>query len=652
MLQVAGMNSVRVQQTDQSCTYSGTWIQVPNTLNPAPNPPDWRNLGTGFYDQAFAARAHNIGSTVRVRYSCAVPHDLYVGTSVSLNAGVAGIQLDADAETELNCALVQDETVVTRRKIRSNVTAGQHVITLVLKLGQFIDFNFLEAAVPSDLPAPLQNRNALAPALDFDTDHTYKLPPARILWNLDQLGFSGSLNEYLGVFWWNQRTNPTAQFPTVTITFGGTWAEGDTIWFDIGPPDANGNLDRADPTAIATISKSVFPADDPGTIATHFSAFVNEAFVGLWASTSGPVLTITARSPLYLFAIERSTLTTTSAGTTEMHGSLSIGSAGDWIVDPAQSPTINTGTRAWHSDFYAQAQTRRTEVVTSISMELVNPPEDYPARFPDGTPVITATGFGTLNSTHCALGGPILAYQTAVLDDLAAMQTSAGLTPFLQLGEFLWWFAPQATGPFMAFYDSATKTAAHAALGRDLRIFTSPDDDPTTNGAEDATFLRNRLRDHVDALITGVKISHPTACFEVLLPLDVTYPSPVPADNPGQVGGRLNHFINIPAEWSGPATAGFDFLKIEALAFDTWMHDLDLAAYAIAYPFTVGWPGTQLRYLVPVFGTASPWQKETRLALEAGYSAVNFWAFDHICLYGWDVDPQAFAGKTRSSYQG
>ncbi len=76
---------------------------------------------------------------------------------------------------------------------------------MVLTLGQYIDFNFLEAAVPSGIPAPLTARTNLSAALDFDTDHTYKLSPARILWILNQLGFAGPINEYLGVFWWNQR---------------------------------------------------------------------------------------------------------------------------------------------------------------------------------------------------------------------------------------------------------------------------------------------------------------------------------------------------------------------------------------------------------------------------------------------------------------
>jgi hypothetical protein len=139
--------------------------------------------------------------------------------------------------------------------------------------------------------------------------------------------------------------------------------------------------------------------------------------------------------------------------------------------------------------------------------------------------------------------------------------------------------------------------------------------------------------------------------MEVLLPLDVNYPVPVgPAGE--QVGGQLNNYVNIPLDWESSTTAGFGFLKIEALAFGSTTRSLDLANSAITTGFAVSWPSAARRYLVPVFGTASPWQKEVNLAILAGYPIVNLWALDHICLYGWDITPQAFGGQARSSYQG
>lgn len=636
MLQVAGLNSVRVQQSNKACTYSGTYTTV-----------------TGFYDQAFAQSISGIGSTVRVRYNSAVTHDLYVGTLLAPDAGVAGVQLDGDAQTSLNCALPPNSDVVyARRKVRSAVAPGGHVVTLVLTLGQYFIFNFLEAAVPSDIPTPITPRANISPALDYDTDHTYKLSPARILWNFDQLGFTGPINEYLGVFWWNQRVASGGTFPSVTVTFGGAWVNGDSIFLDIGAPQA-GNPNLLDTTQpFTTISKSVIYTDTPETIALHFANFVNSGSSGIWASAQGAVLTITLRSASYSFAFAVDPMTSTQAGAITQSGSLAGGVLPTWMVDPSQTPTLNTGVTAWHTDMYQLCQARGTPITTAISMELVYPPSGYPACFPDGTAVSTATGFGTLNSIHCAVGGPILAFQQQVLLDLAALQTAAGLTPMLQTGEFLWWyFAESATTPGMAYYDATTTAAANAALGRNLAIFNGPDDDPTINNSADATFLRNRLRDHVATLVSAVKAAYPTALMEVLLPVDVNYPTPV--GPPGQtVGGALNNFVNIPPEWMTANTSGLDFLKIEALAFGSWMRNLDLSLAAINFVPQLAWPNAQLRYLVPVFGTTTSWQKEALLAITRGFGVINLWAFDHISLYGWKVTPDVFQARGWASYQG
>jgi hypothetical protein len=604
-----------------------------------------------YYDQAFAQRATTIGSTVRIEYNSAVTHDLYVGTLLASDAGLAGIQLDGDTQTTLDCALSNTDIVITRRQVRTNVAPGSHVVTIVLTLGQYIDFNFLEAAFPSDVPAPLAPRANLSPALDFDTDHTYKNPPARILWMLDQMGFTAPINEYLGVFWWNQRVNVNGSIPSLTVQFGGAWAAGDSIFLEIGAPLSSdpSQIDTTQP--ISTISKSVFPADTSDTIAAHFAAYINAAFSGIWASANGADLIVNVRSASYSFALAVSTQTTTAAGTITLNGTLTGGSLGEWNVDPTQSPTLNTGARAWHSDFYSLCQARGTDVVTSISMELVNPPDSFPALFHDGTPVATATGFGSYVSTQCATGGPIVAFQQAVLLDIAALQTTAGLTPFVQLGEFLWWYFAEPNVPSMAYYDPATVAAAQSALGRDLVLFETPNDNPGVNGGADAIFLRNRLRDHVATLVSALTAAYPSIRIEVLLPLDVNYPALV-GPTGAQVGGQLNNFVNIPTEWQSSTTSGFDFLKIEALSFGSTTRSLDLADDAITTGFALSWPSASRRYLVPVFGTASPWQKEVNLAILAGYSVVNLWALDHICLYGWNVTPAAFSGSARSSYQG
>ena len=51
---------------------------------------------------------------------------------------------------------------------------------------------------------------------------------------LSRLGFKGELDHYLGVFWWAQRKRVGGTFPAVTVTFGGTWASGDSAFITIG----------------------------------------------------------------------------------------------------------------------------------------------------------------------------------------------------------------------------------------------------------------------------------------------------------------------------------------------------------------------------------------------------------------------------------
>lgn len=605
LLKVAGPGSVRLEETDSACQYTGIWA-----------------VESGFYSGYFAKATSDPAATLSVTYTCQFPHDLYVGTSLYLDRAKAGVRLDGDTETELVCKLPTSASVVTRRRVRSGVAAGRHTVTFrILEAGVFY-FDFLEAAVLSDIPAALAPRTGISPALDFDTDHTYKLPPARLMWSMDQLGYGGPLNEYLGVFWWNERKLSGGSLSTAQVDFTGTFTAGDQI-----PLTLNG----------ATLRKTVFPADTPTTIASHFAFWINGAFVGARASASGGTLTVYGRSPAPAYTVTVSASTAFTTGEVSVTVAPVAGVYGTWMVDTAANPPLNCAARDWHQDFYALCASRGREVTTSCSMELVHPPANFMARYPDTerTPVSTATGFGSLSSTHCALGNSgMLSYQKAVYGALAALQCTAGLIPNLQFGEFLWWFFSGPSG--MGFYDDETLAAATTALGRSLHVFTSPDDDPTINGSADATFLRNRLRDYVAALASDIRSAYPTAKLELLWPYDVNYPTPVPVEAP-YVGGRLNRFINLPVEWQAKSTSGLDRVKVEALAFGSGMRNLDLAAEAINLFPDFGWPRDSVRYLIPVFGSATPWNRELALALAAGLTVNNLWAFDHVCLFNLDV---------------
>ncbi len=614
-LVVAGPDSVRVEHNDAWCTYTGTWVDE-----------------LGFYSNGYARRANTVGQTVTVRYACATTHDLYLGTSLYSDRGKVNVSLDGGAPTELDCYLSNLTAVNTRRRVRTAVPAGEHTVRIEMTAGPFFYFDFLEAAVPTDVPDAPPARADLSPALDYSTDHTYKLSPARLMWNFDKLGFAGPMNEYIGVFWWNQRKRVDEHFPQAVVTLSGTFVPGDAVFVRIGG---------------VPIGKSVFPGESNELIARHFAYYINATFVGVWAEAVGSTLTVESRSttPAYSFTFEAWADTGLgSTGAVSFSGALNDGVAGTWQVDPTQTPGINRGAYDWHRDLYAECAARSRPIVTACSMELVNPPLDFVARFADDTPVITSVGFGSLSSAHCSFGSHMLDYQQTVFTTLAGLQHDAGLTPRLQLGEFVWWFFSKPGGG-MAYYDAETNAAALTALGRPLHAFLQPTDDPTVNSSADAIFLRNRLRDHAAGIISHVQAAYPGTQFELLFPYDVNHPTPAGVFH---LGGALNRFINLPAEWESKPTSGFETLKMEALDFGAWSRNLDLARTAIRLPFELGWPKDSVRYLVPVFRPYSAWEQEYLMAVAEGVPFINLWAFDHVCLYALRVERPVQARATAS----
>ena len=631
-LKVAGPGSVRVGSRDAWCNYTGaSWAEE------ASNQPG----GTGWYYLGFARRASTIGDSVTIEYHCQHAHDLYLGVSLYVDRGKWGVSLDGDAETLHSGYLATGTPIVTRQRVRSSVAAGAHKVTLTLRAkesassGNYCYFDFLEAAVAGDVPDPDATLTNVSPALDYDTDHCYKLPPQRVMWMQDRLGFAGPINLYEGVFWFNQRIRQGHTFPSASIDVAElTLASGDAVFVDVGGQ---------------TFGCSVFPAHTAAQVAKHFAYFINGASTGVWAQASGTVLTITCRAiaAAYLFSFHAWREQPGPMNTDfTVSGSLNSGGvAGLWYVDPTQSPTINRGARDWLSDLLAECAARSREITIAYSMELLNPPDDpggghvWAARHWDGDPVTTATGFGSNVTTHCAFMAPeFLAYHKRVFKDTADLMDAAGVDVQLQCGEFVWWFFP-GSGPAgtkgMAFYDSFTTAQASAALGRPLAHFSTADDNPAINGYADAIFLRGQLFDHLSAINNHVKASHPAATIELLLPLDVNYPT---VYGPYNLGGRLNYWLHTDPLILNPSTAPIDRLKIEGLDFGAGSRDGDKARWAMRFPVVSGsWPRSSVRYLVPWFNGGCPWPAEYLRARNEGVPVINLWAFDHAHLLGWPL---------------
>ena len=454
-------------------------------------------------------------------------------------------------------------------------------------------------------------------------------------WLLDKMGCQGPLNQYLGVFWWNERSRQGGVLPKTTLQFQGLFPAGSQAFLNIGGQ---------------VCGKTLLQEESAASVARHFEFLINATYVGVFARAEGNSLDIFARSatPAYQFLISASV--EGGPGVITGAGPLSGGAMGQWRVDPAASQLLNAGARAWHADLYREAARRGRTVTTAISMELVNPPDGFAARFPDGAPVMTAVGFGGLVSTHCSFTLPVLEFQQRVLAEVAALQSEAGLTPDLQFGEFCWWYftnhSTQNPQGGMAFYDAETAAAAEAALGRPLHRFLSPNDSPAVNGGADVAFLRARLRNYVNSLSAALRSAYPNVKIEVLYPHDVNHPTPGGVHS---LGGALIHAVNLPPEWVSKVTSGLDRFKVEALDYSAWSRNADLAAVCLRFPLEIGWQPGEVKAMIAVFRGGGPWRKEVQIARDLGLAGVHLWAFDHVCLHGLDWADQ---GARRSLFIG
>ncbi len=277
---------------------------------------------------------------------------------------------------------------------------------------------------------------------------------------------------------------------------------------------------------------------------------------------------------------------------------------GYWVIDDAATPPVNRVARDRHADYSAELARHGMSCVAAFSQELVLPPDNPPEalwvqRYPDGGPVETATGFGDKLSSHCAFAPPFRNYIKKAYREMAGLMEAAGLTARLQFGEVLWWYLPNSSG--MAFYDAHTRERFEAAHGRPLHTFLTSNDDPSVKDYVDADFLRETLRDHVDAIRIYVLAAHPNAKFELLWPLDVSDPNT----------RRLNRYINLPVKWETKSGSGFDAFLIEGFQYAGLGWNLDKVRWMAAYPFEVlDWPRADCRYLMGLFNAGRPWQRE------------------------------------------
>ena len=147
--------------------------------------------------------------------------------------------------------------------------------------------------MPQDVPDPQKEYPDVSLAIDFDTDHGYKKPPAWHLWHLQKLGFNGHADVYMGVFWNNKRRRVGATYPYATIEYA--LGEG------IAAPQANEVVSLT--VSGTTMNHTVLEGESLQDIVNGMRVLINQ-FSGVWADDNygtSTTLRIQSKAPSWSF---------------------------------------------------------------------------------------------------------------------------------------------------------------------------------------------------------------------------------------------------------------------------------------------------------------------------------------------------------------
>ncbi len=241
-------------------------------------------MESGAYSRCYASGTSDPAASVTVSYTCQFTHNLYVGTSLYSDRATVGVQLDGDTQTALNCWLNTSSAVVTRRLLRTAVTPGRHTVTIQMQTAGAFYFDFLEAAVLSDVP------DALAPRTNISAGARFRYGP-------DLHAHSGATPVDHGQARLRRADERipracsggtsarcrAARFQRPKWLSRGTFAGGDTVTLTL-----NGTA----------LGKTCLPGGHAGDDRAGISPPISMArSSGAWASASGGTLTIVSGSP-------------------------------------------------------------------------------------------------------------------------------------------------------------------------------------------------------------------------------------------------------------------------------------------------------------------------------------------------------------------
>ena len=623
-----GGESERIEESDKRCQYTGFWEDYRYDTG---WPSQWWSMGHA------KRTGPNNGADLRkvtIKYSAKEQHDLYLGTFLSTDCGKIRVEVNGVETAESPVDLYLDEYGGTTAsiKIASSIAAGNHtaVITPLFdknagSSGYYVYFDYLWPLFPQDVPDAPKEYPDVSLAIDFDTDHGYKKPPAWHLWHLQKLGFTGHADVYMGVFWNNKRLRVGATYPYATIKFSGDPPPGDVVSFSIGG---------------TTFAHAIGYGETLQQIVSHFRAAVNGMFAGVWSDDgfgTSTTLRVQSKAPSYTFTGLAVSAPNSVTLTLSDHMA-AVGAEGDWEILDSASPVMTEGARRWVRDLASQFVAAGITASFAFSMEVYNPPAAMRARYLRLNGGIVAPGddvFLEVPSYQMHFGTRVRNYLRQMYKECADEIAAAGMPVVLQFGETQWWyFDNRAQDPLggMPFYDRETIDAFAAAKGHQIWPFTSNTDDPAgdpTHPKETADFLRDRIWAYCQEVIAYVRSYHPTAVFECLWPLDANQGKPAP--DAGY--RRLLMDVNLPDQWKS-SSYGIKYFRCEGFDYDIWQKNASLMRQTMTFGTqTLGRPASECMYLAGLYGPPDPPMAQAYgMWSRAPLYSMSFWAFDQFCL--------------------
>jgi hypothetical protein len=615
----------RIEESDGRCKYTGSWEDYKYAGG---FPTQWWSAG---HAKRTAPNSALDVRKVRITYSKPETHELYLGTLLYTNCGKVSVSVDGAATTH-DLYLAEFGGTTANLKVRGNVAAGNHTVEIAAMFdknaastGYYFYFDYLWPMVPQDVPDAPEVLSDVSLAIDFDTDHGYKKPPAWHLWHLQKLGLQGHADVYMGVFWNNKRRRVGATYPYATIAFSGNPVPGDVVSITISG---------------TTINHAIGYGDTLQSIVSQMRVALNGTFAGVWADDNfgtSSTLRIQSKAPSWTFpsisvgAPNSVTLTLTSnLGT--------AGDEGDWELIDSVSPVMTEGARKWIRDLAGQFQSAGIKASFAFSMEVYNPPAAMRAKYLLYTGGVVQPGadvFLEIPSHQMHFGQRVRNYLRQMYKECADEIAAAGAPVVLQFGETQWWYFPntsQDPNGGMGFYDQETIDAFQAVKGHRIWPFTANTDDPAGDPAhsfETADFLRDRIWQYCADVIAYVRSYHPTAVFECLWPLDANQGKPAP----DAAFRRLLMHVNLPNEWK-TSSYGIKYFRCEGFDYDVWQKNAVRMRQTITYPNAVlGRPAAECIYLAGIYGPPDPPTAQAYgMWRAAKLYSMCFWAFDQFCL--------------------